>query len=246
MQAAAERGGSFGRIGIASPPWHAHRAGRRAQSHPAESSPVRSRDVARRMMLVIAVTLAIFGVVALGDGLYMRAKAGIAQILLRTAWERARAGAVAPKPWPWADTHPVARLTAPAQGADVFVLAGASGRTLAFGPGHHDGSAWPGQTGNVVLSAHRDTHFRFLRDLRPGDSLALETTDGRIHRYRVRSASVVDHRQLALARWTSGLTLVTCYPFDAIDAGGPLRYVVTATPDDQVNESRRPESGSSP
>ncbi len=40
------------------------------------------------------------------------------------------------KPWPWADTHPVARLIAPAQDADVLVLAGASGRTLAFGPGH--------------------------------------------------------------------------------------------------------------
>jgi hypothetical protein len=51
------------------------------------------------------------------------------------------------KPWPWADTWPIARLSAPRHGVDLFVLAGATGRTLAFGPGHVDGTARPGRPG---------------------------------------------------------------------------------------------------
>lgn len=241
IERAAERGGSFGRIGRT---WYDHR--HLGQSAPAESSPVRSVTAARQMTLLIAAALGMFGIVALVDGVSIRAKAAVAQVLLRGAWERARGGAIAPKPWPWADTYPVARLGAPEQGVDLLVLAGATGRTLAFGPGHHDGSALPGHEGNVVLSGHRDTHFRFLRDVHVGEALVLETTDGRHVRYRVRDLSVIDYRELALSRWTRALTLVTCYPFEAIAPGGPLRYVVTATPEDQVNESRNPGSGNSP
>jgi sortase (surface protein transpeptidase) len=41
---------------------------------------------------------------------------------------------------------------------------------------------------------------------------------------------VVDSRstRIALRSDVPRLTLVTCYPFDAIEPGGPLRYVVTA------------------
>ncbi len=149
-------------------------------------------------------------------------------MLLRVAWERAQHGAAMPRPWPWADTHVVARLVAPAHGVDLLVLAGASGRTLAFGPGHHDGSALPGTSGNVVLAGHRDTHFRFLQELAHGDVLELRTPAGVLRRYRVNATAIVDHRDLALPRDASMLTLVTCYPFDAFASGGPLRYVVTA------------------
>ncbi|HZQ60224.1 MAG TPA: class GN sortase [Casimicrobiaceae bacterium] len=182
------------------------------------------------MLTVIGATLALFGALAIGDGLYIKLKAAAAQVLLRTAWERARAGATEPKPWPWADTYLVARLRVASHDVDLFVLAGANGRTLAFGPGHHDGSALPGQEGNIVLSGHRDTHFRFLRELRSGETLDLETIDGQVLRYRVQSAQVIDYRKLALPRWTAQLTLITCYPFDAMTTGGPLRYVVTAAP----------------
>ena len=120
----------------------------------------------------------------------------------------------------------------PARRVDLLVLAGANGRTLAFGPGHHDGSAMPGEDGNVVLSGHRDTHFRFRREGRRGEMLDMDTTDGRVLRYRVQNIEVSDYRKLALPRWSRELTLVTCYPFDAITTGGPLRYVVTALPDE--------------
>jgi sortase A len=82
----------------------------------------------------------------------------------------------------------------------------------------------------VVLAGHRDTHFRFLRGLRAGDDILLESPEGRVSRYRIQSAEVVDHRDNRPldAAFEPTLTLITCYPFDAIVPGGPLRYVVRA------------------
>jgi sortase A len=121
-------------------------------------------------------------------------------------------------------------MLVPGQGVETFVLAGASGRTLAFGPGHLDGTPRPGERGNAVISGHRDTHFAFLRRLGMGDEIVLEARDGRQHRYLVESAHVVDRHDVWVAAdaGDTRLTLVTCYPFDAVRPGGPLRYVVVA------------------
>jgi sortase A len=184
----------------------------------------------RAIAIVCIVFLASAGTASFGHGLYIHAKARLAQVLLHAAWDRTRATGIASKPWPWADTHPVVRLVAPEQGADVLVLAGASGRTLAFGPGHLDGSAQPGDPGNAVITAHRDTHFRFLKDAGTGDPIVVERADGASRHFRVTATYVADHRALRLPRDTAAptLTLVTCYPFDALNPGGPLRYVVVA------------------
>jgi sortase A len=162
--------------------------------------------------------------------LWIEAKAELAQLLLRRAWQRIQAGNAEARPWPWADTRPVARLAAPALGVSTFVLSGASGRTLAFGPGHLDGTPEPGSRGNVVISGHRDTHFAFLERLRAGDELVLEGRDGGARRYRVAWARVVDRSELGITddAGDTRLTLVTCYPFHALQPGGPLRYVVVA------------------
>ena len=113
---------------------------------------------------------------------------------------------------------------------DLIVLAGGSGRTLAFGPGHLSASSLPGQRGNSVIAGHRDTHFSFLQYLAVGESLRIETSDGRELSYTVVDLDVVDSRRGSLVLDTdeSMLSLVTCYPFNAIEAGGPMRYVVTA------------------
>jgi sortase A len=199
-----------------------------------ESSPIgRGRKAIhfrRRWPAICIALLALAGAASFGGGAYMHAKAQLAQWLLHAAWTESRETGAAVRPWPWADTHPVARLVAPAQDADVLVLAGASGRTLAFGPGHLDGSALPGDAGNAVVTAHRDTHFRFLRTINPGDELVVERAGGGTRNFRIRGAYVADYRELRLPRDTAvpTLTLVTCYPFDALDPGGPLRYVVVA------------------
>ncbi len=185
-----------------------------------------------------AAVLAAAALGLLAQAAWIPAKAALAQVLLRDAWQRARAGEAEARPWPWADTWPVARLTVPGRGVELYVLAGASGRTLAFGPGHVAGTARPGEEGNCALAGHRDTVFAFLREVAPGEEIELETRDGREHRYRVRSAGVFDRGDSWLLapvedRRRTGapdglLTLITCYPFDDVIPGGPGRYVVRA------------------
>lgn len=171
-----------------------------------------------------------FGFWQLGQGAYIPAKAWLAQGLMQRAWVRVGSGEDRATPWPWADTWPIARLTARSGKIDLIVLAGDSGRTLAFGPGHVSASALPGETGNAVIAGHRDTHFQFLRDLESGELLKVESSDGLTHFYEVIETDIVDSRRGSLLLDTDAalLSLVTCYPFDVRDAGGPLRYVVTA------------------
>lgn len=190
--------------------------------------------LARR--LVVACLLAL-GFWQFSQGAYIPAKAWLAQALMVRAWDRAGTGADEPVPWPWADTWPVARLLAKDGAVDLIVLAGGSGRTLAFGPGHLGASAMPGETGNSVIAGHRDTHFGFLADLAVGESLTIESVDGMRHRYTIVDLDVVDARRASLSLDTDEamLSLVTCYPFDAREPGGPLRYVVTARKDAGVD-----------
>jgi len=187
------------------------------------------RAVASPGNLVVAALLAL-GFWNLGQGAYIPAKAWLAQQLMQHAWLRVTAGEDRAAPWPWADTWPVARLTVKTRDVDLIVLAGGSGRTLAFGPGHLGASALPGETGNAVIAGHRDTHFAFLKDIDVDDLIGVETPQGQGHLYRVVSIDIVDSRKgsLELDTRQSLLSLVTCYPFDALEAGGPLRYVVTA------------------
>ena len=184
-------------------------------------TPWRSRVVAG--LLVVGVGCAL-------QGGWIHAKAVLAQVLLEAAWGRTLAGEVNAKPWPWADTWPVARLTAPAHGQDLIVLSGASGRTLAFGPAHVTATPRPGHDGNVALAGHRDTHFAFLRDLEVGQEIWLDSPRTGRRRYRVENMAVVHERNTDVLLPTGGdeLTLITCYPFDAVVSGGPLRYVVQA------------------
>jgi len=183
----------------------------------------------RKRYAVVACLLCL-GFWHLGQGAYIPAKAWLAQELMQRAWLRAGRDVERPAPWPWADTWPVARLTAKSREVDLIVLEGGSGRTLAFGPGHLSASALPGERGNTVIAGHRDTHFRFLRDVEKGELLNIESAKGQRHVYKVIGADVVDSRKgsLVLDTDTAMMTLVTCYPFEAVEAGGPLRYVVTA------------------
>jgi sortase A len=113
-------------------------------------------------------------------------------------------------------------LSAPAQGVELLVLAGDSGNALAFGPGLALASARPGTAGTTVIAGHRDTHFSFLAKLVEGD----------VRRYQVGGVRVVDAARETISMLGSEetLLLVTCYPFDALWAGGGLRYTVGALP----------------
>ena len=178
----------------------------------------------------VSMIAVLLGVILCGKGVYIYAKARYAQFLLERAWDRTLQGERNAKPWSWADTAPVAKIEFPRQHRSYIVLAGASGRTMAFGPGHVDGTAAPEAIGNCVISAHRDTQFAVLRDVVDGDEIVLRTRDGRAIRYRVRAHRVTDKHDTSLLEPSRGriLTLITCFPFDAIRPGGPQRYVVVA------------------
>ena len=82
----------------------------------------------------------------------------------------------------------------------------------------------------MIVTGHRDTHFRFLKDVRLNVQYELTGTDGMTLRYRATKQRVMDSRRdvIPIEGDKEELLLVTCFPFDAIKAGGPLRYVVWA------------------
>lgn len=150
--------------------------------------------------------LALAGIAAwqLGTGLWIPLKAAVGQALLEV----------------------------PGLRIDQLVLAGMSGHSLAWGPGLIGPGEGNVPGGHTVIAGHRDTHFRFLRRLRAGDIAHLSRADGRWRRWEVIDMQVVDSRVTRLDLSAPGplLTLVTCWPFDAVEAGGPHRYIVTLAP----------------
>lgn len=191
-----------------------------------------------RMFAVVAVIMLGISVWQFADAAMIHAKAWLAQQLLQHAWQETLAGEQQAKPWPWADTWPIARLQVPRMEQDMIVLTGAGGNSLAFAPGHISGTASPGARGVCVISAHRDTHFRFLKHLRKRDIVMLTDNKGYESRYRVIDMRVVDAGKFRIDEDTANglqseaqqslLLLTTCYPFDAVIPGGSLRYVVMA------------------
>ena len=181
-----------------------------------------------RRILLAAVILA--GIALAGDGLWIKAKAVLAQVLLERAFAQTIVTGRDVKPWSWADTWPVARLTVPRLHAATIVLAGSSGQALAFGPGHVEGTSEAGERGVAVYAAHRDTHFGFLKEVAVGDEIDITRRDGRIFRYRADAAAIVrfDATGIDPSSARPELVLSTCWPFDAL-THGPLRYVLHAS-----------------
>jgi sortase A len=180
--------------------------------------------------ILLPLLLATAGLILFGQGAYIHAKALLAQVLLERAFTETIATGRDTKPWSWADTWPVARIEVRRIGASAIVLAGSSGQALAFGPGHVELTANAGERGVAVYSAHRDTHFRFLKEVKVGDDIEVMRRDGKVFRYRADSHSVVRFDQFGIDPLGSGyeLVLTTCWPFEAITPG-PDRYILHAT-----------------
>src|SRR6202795_3130593 len=180
--------------------------------------------------VAVTLALALIGLVLFGQGAYIHLKAMLAQVLLEKAFTEIIASGRDTKPWSWADTWPVARIEVKRLHAGVIVLSGSSGQALAFGPGHVELTPDAGERGVAVYSAHRDTHFRFLKDIVIGDEIDIMRNDGRTFRYRADGAAVVRFDASGIDPLTDGYELVlsTCWPFDAVTPG-PTRYVLHAT-----------------
>lgn len=118
------------------------------------------------------------------------------------------------------------RLTVPSIKLDAVVVEGVNRKDLLMGPGHLPETAEPGQTGNSVISGHRDTFFRHIHELKPGDFIFVERA-GRQYRYQVTGKKIVQPTDMAVVQPTpdAQLTLLTCYPTYYIGPA-PQRLVV--------------------
>jgi len=123
---------------------------------------------------------------------------------------------------------PLARIEISSIGLAAMIMEGIDGRTLRHAVGHVPGTPLPGQQGNVVITGHRDTFFRGLRNIHKDDEITLTTLNG-TYRYRVDSTQVVEPEDTKVLDATADdfLTLVTCYPFYFVGSA-PKRFIVRA------------------
>lgn len=172
----------------------------------------------------------VLGVGLIMSGAYIHAKAVVAQYLIKQSWQQSLDEQHPIRPWPWADTWPLSRFIMPDYKVDLFVLAGDSGRTLAFGPGLSMDSSLPGDGGNSLISAHRDTHFAFLKDVEPGDEFFIQNNRGELRHFVITQLMVLETPQFSppVNFDQARVFLVTCYPFDSMINGGSQRFIAVA------------------
>lgn len=204
---------------------------------------------ARIMFLLFSA----FAIAAAAQSSYIQLKGKVAQYLLNEAWDVTLEKGTINKPWPWADTWPVAKISIPSQNKSMIVLDGVSGEAMAFGPARLSGRAvnrissidGAGRQTNlvekagtesrvVVIGGHRDTHLAFLQDMEKGQEFVLQTVEGHRQAYRWTRHVIAnaDTDILSINAGQSGLVLITCYPFNATQTGGSLRFIVIAEPVD--------------
>lgn len=184
-----------------------------------------------RAVTALALAVALAGLFQLGHAGLIWSKSWVAPVLIERAWTQLQSDTAARvttgdyRPWPWADMAPVARLSFPTLGRETrLALSDPSARTMAFGPVLIDGGPVP------AFFGHRDTHFLLLRDIEVGDPIDWESPDGTVRQYRVTETAIRHEAEIAVPEDTAAdrMLLVTCWPFDGWEAGGPLRFVVLA------------------
>jgi sortase A len=188
--------------------------GAKANANAGHTLLLRGKKHAAQMLIAI-------GVLTAAHAYYPIAKGAVAMQLIQSRYVGSEP---AQRPWPGADFALSARLIVPSLAREQIILSNASARSLAFGPGF---AVEPNAKRGGVISAHRDSHFAWVKDLQVGAVVQLQLAARPNQRYRVVRTHIVDsakHRLIAPP--ASALLLTTCYPFDAIRAGGSMRYVV--------------------
>lgn len=180
----------------------------------------------RSALFILLITagvlqLAFVGIVTLGSSLLERSWRGDR---IPAGWtENAEATRKVARPGRRIGHLEIERL-----GVRAAVVEGVDAKSLLTGVGHVPNTAFPGEPENVSLAGHRDTHFKPLRKIRPGDRIEIDTPDG-MYVYVVDTAFVVqpDRGDLMEPTGRATLTLITCYPFSWIGTA-PERFVVRA------------------
>ena len=187
------------------------------------------------MKRTIIIFLAL--VLLLGGGYFgfqvfkIELKARVAQILLQYAWHKTIKTGEDQRPWESFDGTPILRLMIPDYEVDQIVLKGTTGQALAFGPAFHEESLLPGKGGTTVLSSHRDSHGIYIKKIQIGDIISLQDRYNQWYAFQVDDFMIIDVTKNSISTLNSedNLLIITCYPFNAINSGTSLRYVVSAS-----------------
>lgn len=187
--------------------------------------------ILQRIRSALSPALVVLGVVLLG---YVGAQYGqmyVEQRHLAREWQRQQAGLQKanlgqPSTPAKIEDDGLTRLSAPKIELDSVVVEGTSHRALLVGPGHIPGTPAPGETGNSVITGHRDTFFRHIHELDKGDTVLVQR-EGKTFTYEVIGKKVVEPDDISVLRPArdSRLTLITCYPTYYIGPA-PKRLVV--------------------
>ena len=134
----------------------------------------------------------------------------------------------------------VGRFEAPRLGLSYVILEGTAARTLDRSVGRIEGTGMPGETGNIGIAGHRNTHFRKLEWIRRDDDIILTSPQGKF-RYKVEWVRLVTPAELAVLDGSHGpaVTLVTCFPFEYVGSA-PMRMIVRALPDEETKRRLSP------
>jgi sortase A len=162
----------------------------------------------------------------------------VTQGLLHTAWVRTQSSGHQVQPWPWAETVPIARLSIPRLNAKHVVLAYTDQKLPPIAITHANSSIPPGELGNSILNISPEGYRSFLRRLKPGDILLLESVHSGLWRYRVSTIYVVEKSNTVLIEPSLNrrLTLVSCYRCDQ-QQKNRFRYVVVAEEMERVSST---------
>lgn len=137
------------------------------------------------------------------------------------------------------------RVSIPKIDLDAIVVEGTSPKQLLVGPGRIIETALPGEAGNAVITAHRDTFFRHIYQLNQGDEIVVRRS-GEVFRFEVTGKKIVDPSDVSVLRATKEprLTLITCYPTYYIGPA-PERLVVFSRLVDRAPDNTRASTAGS-
>jgi sortase A len=196
---------------------------------PASRVSARSRQRSSKVFRAASCFFLALGLLCLGYSAYVVVDAHAYQAFEQSKFEaKLENGDRQLPPAPLIEGGVIGEIQVPRLQLKAIVVQGDSHTILRRAVGHIPETALPGKPGNVALAGHRDTFFRPLRNIRPGDAISLKTVDGDF-RYLVESTQVVPASNVEVLNASNGrtLTLITCFPFDYI-GHAPNRFVVRA------------------
>ena len=164
---------------------------------------------------------------------------------LQAQWEKQAAAANTPGQPKLSAEEMLTRVSIPKISLDAIVVEGATPKQLTKGPAHMTETAFPGETGNAVITGHRDTFFRHIYELQKGDAIFVRR-NGVSFKYEVTGKKIVKPEDVSVLKQTVDpqLTLITCYPTYYIGPA-PERLVVFSKLVDHNVEMRAGNSDSS-